>query len=103
MVASISHGESLSEALRFVVNRARADRIHISPISLLLRVLERIAVALRGGSLKELRRILARNLQRVERSVRADLQRFNTMLGIIARAGGRGKVEDEVDGPEVEG
>ena len=46
----VRHGERLGVALCFVVDPARADRIHVAPVRLGLRVDLRVAVDLaRGG------------------------------------------------------
>ena len=48
VVAVIGHRHRFGKALGFVVDAARADRVHVAPVGLLLRMLERIAVHLGG-------------------------------------------------------
>ena len=46
VIAVIRHRHRFGEALRLVVHAARADRVHVAPVGLLLRVHQRIAVHL---------------------------------------------------------
>src|SRR5436853_4851360 len=46
LITVVCHGGGFGEALGFVIHRARTDGIHIAPIAFLLRMLQRIAVAL---------------------------------------------------------
>ena len=48
VVAVVGHRHRFGEALGLVVDAARADRVHVAPVGLLLRMLERIAVHLGG-------------------------------------------------------
>src|SRR5271165_2611714 len=80
MVAAIGHGCGLGKALGLVVHRPWADGIHVSPITLFLRMFQRIAVALRGRSQQELRVVLLCQFKTVDCARRSDLQSFDTML-----------------------
>ena len=44
MITMIRHRYRFGETLRFIVNAARADRVYVAPIILLLRMDKRIAV-----------------------------------------------------------
>ena len=49
LLAQVRHRERLGVALRLVVDAAQADRVHVAPVRLRLRVDERVAVDLAGG------------------------------------------------------
>ena len=55
VIAVIGHRHGLGEALGLVVDPARADRVDVAPVGLLLRVLQGVAVDLRGGGDDEAR------------------------------------------------
>ncbi len=103
MIAVKSHGDRFREALGFVVDRAWANGIHVAPVRFFLRMLQRIAVALRRGRDEILRTVLERDLEGMESSQRTDFQRGNAVNRVIHRAGGTGEVEDEIDRADVEG
>ena len=69
--------------------------IHVSPVGFLLRMLQRIAIALRGRRQKKSGVILVRQLQAVRRAPGADHQRLDAVLHVIDRAGD--VEDDEVD------
>ena len=68
VIAPVSHGHRFGEAFSFVVNRTRADWIHVSPVSFLLRMLQRVAVALGGGRDEILRPVLVGHIECVKGS-----------------------------------
>ena len=70
VVAVVGHGQRLGEALAFVVAGARPDRVHVAPIGFHLRMLQRVAVAFRGGGQQEARILGARQFQHVARAER---------------------------------
>src|SRR5208283_1419080 len=84
-------------------DRARTDRVHMPPVALLLRMLQRIAVALRSRGQQELRVVLFRDLQAVEGSRRPDSQRLDAVLEVIDRAGRRSEMKQVVDVAGIEG
>ena len=44
MVTMVGHGDGLSEALGFIVDRARTDRVDVTPIALFLWMFLRITI-----------------------------------------------------------
>jgi hypothetical protein len=57
-------------------------------------MLERVAVALRGGGMEKARAIASRNLEGVFDADRAYAQRLDGQAKILRRTGGRSKVEN---------
>ena len=99
MVAVIRHGDGFRESLGLVVDPARADWVHVSPVAFRLRAHFRIAVALRGGGLKKFGFLGHRQPQRVVGSERSHLQRLNGELQVVRRAGRRSKMQHRIHGP----
>src|SRR5579863_1529009 len=66
VVAAVRYGGGFGEALGFIVDGARTNRVHVSPIGLFLRMLQRIAIAFRSRGNKVFRTVLAGNLKSVE-------------------------------------
>src|ERR1700733_762994 len=102
VIAVIGHGYGLGEALGFVVDGTRADRIHVAPIGFFLGMFQRIAVALGGGRDEILRVVFERDVEGVKSSEGSDFQSGNSVDGVIHRAGGAGEVENEVDFADIE-
>jgi hypothetical protein len=94
----VCHRHRLGKSLRFVVNTARPDRIYISPIILVLRVYQRIAVTFRSGSEEEFRAFVLRQSERIMGSQRSDLQCRNWMFEIVDGTCRRRKLEHKVHG-----
>jgi hypothetical protein len=65
MEAVVGHRQRLGEALGFIIDRARAGRVHIAGVVLRLRVDERIAIDFAGGGKQKARVIGACNAQAV--------------------------------------
>jgi hypothetical protein len=93
----IGHRQRLGVALGLVVDATGADRVHVTPIRLRLRVDLRVAVDLarRGG--QEPGAVLLGQPEGVVGPVGADLERVQREAQIVNRRGGRGQVVDEVD------
>ncbi len=94
--AMVCHGQRLGVPLAFVVAGAHAHRIHVAPISLHLRMHQRIAVALRCRGNHEARLVFPRDLQHIARARRAHVQRLDGMLEIILGTGQRCQVKHAV-------
>ncbi len=97
VIAVIGHRHRFGETLGFIVNAARADRVHVAPVIFLLRMDERVAVAFRGGGQKERRLLGFGETERVMRAERADFQRRDRQLEIIDRARGRSEMENVIE------
>ena len=97
VVAVVRHRDRFGKPLGFVVDAARADRIHVAPVGFLLRMVERVAVDLRRRRQHEPRALGLCQAERVVRAERADLQRRDRPLQIVDRAGGAGPVEHAID------
>ena len=97
MKAVIGHRHRLGETLRFIVNAARPDRVHVAPVIFLLRMDERIAVTFRSRGEEERRLLRFGETERVVRAERADFQRRNRQLEIIDRAGRRGEMKNVIE------
>ena len=89
----VGHGHGFAKALGFVINRAWADGIDVSPIGFFLRMLQRIAVAFRGGRRQIFRPVFTSHIQSMKRTPRSHLQGFDSMFGVIDRAGGASKMK----------
>ena len=97
VVAVIGHGHRLGEALGFVVDAARADRVDVAPVGLFLRMLQRVAVDLRRRRDDEARVLRLGEAERLVRAQRADLQRRDRQLEVVDRAGRARPVQHQVD------
>ena len=62
VVAVVSHGHGFGKTLGLVINRARTDGIDVAPISLFLRMLQRVPVTLGRGSKQIFGVVLTRNI-----------------------------------------
>ena len=99
MVAVVGHGDGLGEALGFVVDAARADGVHVSPVGFRLRAYLGIAIAFRRRGLHEPGFLGHGQPQRIVRAERPDLQRLDREFQVIGRAGGRCEVHHGVYRP----
>ena len=97
VVAVVRHRDRLGEALRLVVDAARADGVHVAPVVLRLRMHERIAVHLGRRREEEARALRLGEAERVVRAERADLERLDRQLEIVDRAGRRREVQHAVE------
>ena len=93
----------LGETLGLVVDRARADGVDAAPVGFDLGMELGIAVALGGGGMQEAGVIFAREVEAVDGADGADEEGLRAEAGVVHGRGGRGEVEDEVDGAGVEG
>ena len=97
MVAVVRHGDRFGEPLCFVVDAARADRIHVAPVAFRLRAHVRIAVTFRRGRHQKFRFFRESQAQAVVRAERADLQSLNGKFQVIGRACGRREMQNGVN------
>ena len=97
LLAVVRHRQRLRVALRLVVDPARADRVHVAPVGLGLRVHLRVAVHLARRGEQEARPLHLGEAERVVRPVRADLERLQREPQVVDRARGAREVVDEVD------
>jgi hypothetical protein len=97
LLAVVGHRQRLGVALGLVVDAARADRVDVAPVLLVLRVHLRVAVDLRGGGDEEAGAVLLGQPERVVGAVGADLQRVQRQAQVVDRRRGRREVVDEVD------
>ena len=74
VIAVVGRRHRLGESLGLVVHAAWSHRIHVAPVGFLLRMLQRIAVDLRGRGEDEARVFLLGEPQRLVRAERADLE-----------------------------
>ena len=86
MEAMVGHRDGFCEALRLIVNSARADGIHVAPVIFRLRVDERIAVALRGGSQKKSSVLFPSQAEGIVSAQRAHLECRDRDSKVIDRA-----------------
>src|SRR3989454_5183565 len=92
--AVVGHRDRLGKALRFVVDAAWADRVHVAPVVLALRVNVRVAVDLRRRGEQEPGAGGLGHAERVVRAERADLERLDRQLEVVARGGGARPAQD---------
>ena len=97
MDAVVGHGGGLGEALGFVVNGSRSDRIHVAPVALRLRMDLGVAVDLRRGREEEPSTLAVCEVEAVEASEGTDPQRGDRMFLVVTGRSGRCQVEDPVD------
>ncbi len=76
----VRHGNGFGEALGFIVNTARADRIHIPPVRLGLGMDERIPINFRGRGQEKCRFFFFGESESIMRSERADFQSLDRKL-----------------------
>ena len=93
VIAVVGHGQGLREPFRLVVNRTRADGIHVTPIGFLLRMFQGIAIAFRGRSNQVLCLVHECRVQRMKGAQRADFQGGDSIHGVVHGTGGAGKVK----------
>ncbi len=72
--AKISHDERLGKTFGLIVHRAQADRIHMTPVGLRLRMFERITVDLGSGGEKVTGLVNPGKVKRVESAERTGFQ-----------------------------
>ena len=89
--------QRLAEPLGLVVDAARADRVHVAPVLLRLRVLQRVAVDLRRRREHVPGPLLLRESEGVQGAEAADLERLDRHPQVVERARRRREVQDEVD------
>src|SRR5680860_143817 len=94
--AVIRHHHRFREALGFVVDATRPDRIDVPPIALWLGMDFGIAVDLRGRSHEEPGRLRLGETQCVQRAERAYLQGVYRMVEIVARRSRGSEVQHPV-------
>ena len=82
----IPHRHRFPEPFRLVITRALSYRIHVAPISLVLRVNLRVTIYLRARGEQEPRPFLFGKSQSLMRPERTDLQRLNRFLEVVHRA-----------------
>ncbi len=75
--AVIGHHQRLGIALGFVVDRAGADRVHVAPVALCLRMLDWVAVALGSGGVQVACAVFGGDIEGVFRAGGANAQGFD--------------------------
>ena len=97
LLAVVGHRQRLGVALRLVVDAARADRVDVAPVVLLLRMDLGVAVDLAGRGDQEAGALPLGDAEHVVGAVGADLERVQRQPQVVDRARRRGEVVDEVD------
>ena len=98
VVAVVGDGHRLGEPLGLVVDAARPDRVHVAPVRLTLRVLQRVAVDLGGRRQHEPRALGLGEAQGLVRAEGAHLQRLNRQFEVVDRARRARPVQDDIHG-----
>ena len=96
VVAVIGHGYGLGETFGFVIHGARPDRVDMSPITLCLRMLQRIAITFGRRSHHELGSVSPGQVKGFKCAVGSYAQRLDSVGSIVHRAGRTGEVKDVV-------
>ena len=96
MLAVVVEKQRLGAALAFVVAGAGADRVHIAPVVLLLRVGQRVAIYLAGRGLEDARAAAPGEIEHVDRAVHGGLHGLHGVVLVVHRARRAGEVEDAV-------
>jgi hypothetical protein len=92
----IRHRHGFCEPLGFVVHASGADGVHVPPVGLGLRVLQRVPIDLGGTGQEEPRAFGLRQAEAVVRAERPDLESLNGQLEVVDRARRRREVKDAV-------
>jgi hypothetical protein len=100
--AVVGHGERLGEPLRFVVNSAVPDGVHVPPVRLRLWMNLRVAVNLGRGSLEDAGSRALGQSQTMHRSEKGGLRGFDR-IELIVRRGGRAREIVDLIHLELEG
>ena len=77
MKSVIGHGHRFGKALCLVINAARSNRIHVTPVILFLGMDQRVSIALTGRGQKEGGPFCLGQAERVMGSQRAYFERLN--------------------------
>ncbi len=97
LLAVVRHRHRFGVALGLVVDAARADRVHVPPVRLGLRMDLGVAVDLARRREQEACTLPLREAECVMRAVRARLQRVERHPQVVDRAREGGEVVDEVE------
>ena len=97
VLAVIIEEQRLGAALAFVIAGARADRVHMAPIILGLRMDVGIAVDFAGRGLEDLAAEALGQAEHVDRAVDRGLGRLHRIVLVVDRRGRAGEIEDLVD------
>ncbi len=89
----IGHGHGLGVTLGLVIDAARPDRVHMTPVCFRLRRNFGIAIAFAGGSEEEFGVFGEREAECVVRAQRSDLKCLNGHFQIIDGAGRGSEVQ----------
>src|SRR5688572_4379392 len=101
VLAVVVEEERLGAALALVVARAHADRIHVAPVALDLRMDLGVAVDLRGRRLQDLRLHALGETEHVDRAVHARLGGLHRVELVVDRGRGAREVVDLVHAQDV--
>ena len=96
-LAAVGHRQRLGEALRLVVDAARADRVDVAPVRLRLRVHRRVAVHLRGGGEHEAGALACARSSACRVPRLPTFMRLDRQPQVVQRRGRRGEVQHPVD------
>jgi hypothetical protein len=97
LLVVVRHRERFGVTLRLVVDAARADRVHVAPVRLGLRMDLRVAVDLARRADQEPGALPLGEAEGVVGPVRADLERVERQPHVVDGARERREVEHEVD------
>src|SRR5207244_9479724 len=98
VIPVIGHRHGLREALGFVVDAARADRIDVAPVVLGLGRDERVPIDLGRAGQQKPGLLGFGQPQRLVRAQSADLQGRNGKFEVVLRASRRGEVHHGIQG-----
>ena len=96
VLAVVVEKQRLGAALAFVIAGAGADRVHIAPVVLLLRVGQRVAIHLAGRGLENARAAAPGEIEHVDGAVHGGLHGLHGVVLVVDRARRAGEVEDAV-------
>jgi hypothetical protein len=103
MEIMVSHGDGFHITLGFIVYATWANRVYIPPVFFGLRVYQRIAIDLTGGSHQDPGAFIFGKTQAIVRTHGSYLQCLDRNLQVIDRAGRRCKMQDVINAcPEYE-
>src|SRR5262245_21166971 len=93
----IRHRQRFGISFRLVIDTAWADRVDISPILLVLRMNQRVAVNFRSRGEKKLCPLGFRQSEGIMRSHGSCFECLNRQMKVINRACGADKMQDSVE------
>ncbi len=102
VIAMVGGDGGLGKTFGLVIDRTRTDWVDMTPVGLDLGMDFGVTVAFGCGGVKITSVVLAGKIKGIEGAGRTYQEGFDAQAGVVDRTGGRGEVEDVVDGARIE-